>query len=173
MKFVCYAVKVGKTTGVLDSWDKCLESVKGFPGAVYKGFSSVEQADAWLSDTVVESYPKTGLAADGGSKGNPGRMVYKVFDLATKTLVDSSVDAGEGTNNRAEIISIGKASTMALPGTAIYTDSLTAIAWINGTGNPTVPPEWLVKIRDHVSTKKLVLIKWNKNLWGEPPSDCK
>jgi len=40
-----YAVKVGKTTGVFETWEECEESVKGFPGALYKSFK--EKADAY------------------------------------------------------------------------------------------------------------------------------
>ena len=39
-----YAVKKGKSPGIYDSWDKCKAQVDGVPGAVYKGFFSLEEA---------------------------------------------------------------------------------------------------------------------------------
>lgn len=39
-----YGVKKGKITGVFDTWDACKEAVDGYPGAEYKGFSSLEDA---------------------------------------------------------------------------------------------------------------------------------
>lgn len=33
-----YAVKVGTTTGIFETWEECKASVEGFPGAVYKSF---------------------------------------------------------------------------------------------------------------------------------------
>lgn len=39
-----YGVKKGKITGVFKSWDECKASVEGFPGAEYKGFSTIEEA---------------------------------------------------------------------------------------------------------------------------------
>jgi len=173
MKIVAYAVKVGREVGIFSTWPECQNAVKGYTGAVYRGFSSRELAEAWLGGTDVASYPKTGFSADGGCKKNPGRMVWKVYSLAAKKLVESSDNAGHGTNNQAEIIAVGRACAGAGTGETIYTDSKTALAWINGSGNPTVPESWLLKIRDYITTKKLVLVKWDKEKWGECPSDCK
>lgn len=43
-----YAVKVGRQPGIYDSWDACRAEVHGFPGAVYKSFSTRQEAEAWL-----------------------------------------------------------------------------------------------------------------------------
>ena len=43
-----YAVKVGKTTGIFETWEECEESVKGFPGALYKSFKDKAEAYAYL-----------------------------------------------------------------------------------------------------------------------------
>lgn len=42
-----YAVKKGKITGVLKSWEECRASVEGYPGAEYKGFALLEEAEAY------------------------------------------------------------------------------------------------------------------------------
>ena len=42
MKF--YAVKVGRKTGVYDTWDECKKLVNGYPGAIYKSFTNKEDA---------------------------------------------------------------------------------------------------------------------------------
>ena len=39
-----YAVKKGKQAGLFYSWDECKESVRGYPGAEYKGFETEEEA---------------------------------------------------------------------------------------------------------------------------------
>ena len=39
-----YAVKVGRKTGVYDSWDECKKLVNGYPGAVYKSFTNKSEA---------------------------------------------------------------------------------------------------------------------------------
>lgn len=43
-----YAVKKGKVTGVFENWDECRDSVEGYPGAEYKGFPSMKEAQAYL-----------------------------------------------------------------------------------------------------------------------------
>ena len=50
-----YAVKVGKTTGIFDNWSECNESIKGFSGAEYKSFTSLEEAEAYLVDIDIWS----------------------------------------------------------------------------------------------------------------------
>ena len=43
-----YAVRVGKTPGVYLTWDDCKAMVDGFPGAIYKSFTSVADAEAFI-----------------------------------------------------------------------------------------------------------------------------
>ena len=43
-----YAVKKGKKTGIFSTWDECKEQVTGFKGAVYKGFKTLSEAEAFL-----------------------------------------------------------------------------------------------------------------------------
>lgn len=40
-----YAVKVGKKPGIYKTWDKCKEQVNKFPGAIYKSFKTLEEAE--------------------------------------------------------------------------------------------------------------------------------
>ncbi|MBQ9608063.1 MAG: ribonuclease H family protein [Lachnospiraceae bacterium] len=42
-----YAVKVGKTPGIYLTWDECKDNVNGFPGALYKSFNTIEDAEAY------------------------------------------------------------------------------------------------------------------------------
>ena len=42
-----YAVRVGKKTGIFETWDECKEQVEGFVGAEYKSFSALNQAFAF------------------------------------------------------------------------------------------------------------------------------
>lgn len=43
-----YAVRVGKTPGIYLTWDDCKAMVDGFPGAKYKSFSTIVEAEAFL-----------------------------------------------------------------------------------------------------------------------------
>ena len=46
-----YAVKQGRETGIFTSWDVCKAQVQGYSGAVYKSFTTMEEAQAYLADT--------------------------------------------------------------------------------------------------------------------------
>lgn len=43
-----YAVKKGKITGIFRTWAECSSAVKGYSGAQYKGFSTVDEAEQYL-----------------------------------------------------------------------------------------------------------------------------
>ena len=45
-----YAVKKGRKTGVFLTWAECEQQVRGFKGAIYKSFSSRDEAMTFLSD---------------------------------------------------------------------------------------------------------------------------
>ncbi len=44
-----YCIKIGKKTGKFYSWDECKSNVSGFKGAIYKSFTTEEEADIYLS----------------------------------------------------------------------------------------------------------------------------
>lgn len=43
-----YAVKVGLTTGIFETWEECKASVDGYPGALYKSFKDLAEAHAYM-----------------------------------------------------------------------------------------------------------------------------
>lgn len=43
-----YAVKIGKKPGIYRKWDDCKAMVHGYPGAVYKSFQTLAEAEAFL-----------------------------------------------------------------------------------------------------------------------------
>ena len=44
-----YAVRSGRQTGIFSTWDECKRLVTGYPGAAYKGFTTLEDARAFLN----------------------------------------------------------------------------------------------------------------------------
>jgi len=76
-----YAVKKGRNIGIYDTWEDCKREVEGFSGAVYKKFSTYEQAQAFINkdsndddnDMIINE--DTAVAYIDGS-----------FDLKTKTF---------------------------------------------------------------------------------------
>lgn len=49
-----YAVKIGKTPGVYETWAECQDQINGYSGAVYKGFATKEEAIAFVGDSGSE-----------------------------------------------------------------------------------------------------------------------
>lgn len=44
-----YVVKKGRKVGIFKAWDECKASVDSFPGAIYKGFVTLEEAEEYLN----------------------------------------------------------------------------------------------------------------------------
>ena len=44
-----YAVKNGKKIGIFDNWADCSKQVHGFPGAIYKGFPTLAEAEKYFN----------------------------------------------------------------------------------------------------------------------------
>ncbi len=58
-----YAVKAGRKTGVFSSWSECEEQVKGYKGAIYKSFSTEQEANDFISGKKEMNYDLHGLVA--------------------------------------------------------------------------------------------------------------
>ena len=46
-----YAVKKGLKTGIFSTWEECKKQVHGFPGAQYKSFPTMQEAEAYLGNS--------------------------------------------------------------------------------------------------------------------------
>lgn len=53
-----YAVRAGRKTGVFETWDECKAQVTGFSGASYKGFSTRQEAEAFVQGTSIAAHAK-------------------------------------------------------------------------------------------------------------------
>jgi|LSQX01.2.fsa_nt_gb ribonuclease HII/ribonuclease HI len=76
-----YAVKNGRNSGIYYSWDDCKKEVDGFPGANYKSFSSVKEANEYLGLSTKEDLQE--------SKDTHGNSI-------TRAYVDGSYDVSTG-----------------------------------------------------------------------------
>lgn len=91
-----YAVRVGRTEGILDTWEACEASIKGYPGAVYKSFLKLEDAETYLQSgadgIITKKQSKTVQNNDKDLKN-----VTISFPLSPKEVVayvDGSYQAG-------------------------------------------------------------------------------
>lgn len=119
--------------------------------------------------------PTKGISVDGGCSGNPGLAYYRAVDIETGDELFRE-DIGTATNNIAEFLGLCHA-LFKYPKDKIYTDSVTAMAWVRNnkakttfrssgiTPRITKAQDWLSKV------DKSNIQKWNTKVWGEIPAD--
>ena len=84
-----YAVKKGKIPGIYNSWDDCKKMVDGFPGAVYKSFKTLEEAEAFVGaeGSSRKRSEKAEKPDTGKQEQNPAvyAFVDGSYNIATKS----------------------------------------------------------------------------------------
>jgi ribonuclease HI len=74
-----YVVKEGAKVGLFNNWSECLASVKGYKGAVYKGFETKVEALEWLNGSVRASTDHSGSITVNGPLDSIGPIDYEVY----------------------------------------------------------------------------------------------
>ncbi len=122
MKKKCYAVAVGRACGIFEDWLAAEAQVKGFAGALYKGFAERSEAEAWLENPLHEKRRGTPSSAptlpqrarpgaivvhtDGGCICNPGPGGYGVVIDINGEQRELSGGFRRTTNNRMELLAV-------------------------------------------------------------------
>lgn len=198
-----YVVWKGRETGVFDNWDRCKASVDKFEGAQYKSFDSEAQAQAALqtnywqciknnntSPAVTLHKENTAIVlpaicVDAACSGNPGDMEYRGVDLESGKEIFRSKVYKEGTNNIGEFLAIVHGlSLLKQKGLqhSIYSDSKTAIGWINKkkcntkllkTAANAELHEIIIRAERWLANNSYTtkIYKWETEEWGEIPAD--
>lgn len=80
-----YAVKVGKTPGIYKTWAECQANTTGFSGAVFKGFETLAEADAFMTGTASISSNNTATKSEDGVTNLPAIYAFTdgSFNVAT------------------------------------------------------------------------------------------
>jgi len=149
-----YVVWEGNETGIFDNWTDCQLQIKGYPGARYKSFSTLNEAEvafggnasdfikkggrkAPTPSTILKDHPDivwNSIAVDAACSGNPGIMEYRGVDTKTGYEFFRQGPFQRGTNNVGEFLALvhalaylkkeGKNELL------IYSDSRTAMSWV-------------------------------------------
>jgi len=146
-----YVVWDGVIPGIYNSWTECQAQIKGFPGAKYKSFASLEDAKAAYysrySDHIVQKKTKTkvkihskegiiwdSLSVDAACSGSPGIMEYRGVWTSDGVEVFRMGPFDWGTNNVGEFLALvhgiaflKEKEKHSIP---IYSDSRTALSWL-------------------------------------------
>lgn len=200
-----FVVWEGKEPGIYRSWDECKRQIHGFGGAIYKGFATEAEAreaiasPCWdyigkkvkVKTPTKEDLTKFGtpnfesLSVDAACSGNPGIMEYRGVYTKTGEEIFRQGPFKEGTNNIGEFLALVhglallKQKNSPLP---IYTDSITAIAWVKAKKaktklekNETNAVLFDLMARAEVWLKQneysTQIMKWETTVWGEIPAD--
>ena len=118
-----YAIVSGRKPGIYDNWPAAQAQVTGYPGAKFKGFTSREEAEAWMKKPTYpqsgkkttrkarpsgsDTSPKTGevtIYTDGGARYNPGPGGYGVVQIYKGERKERSGGYRLTTNNRMELM---------------------------------------------------------------------
>jgi len=153
LKTKYYVVWQGKRPGIYTSWESCREQIEGYPGARYKGFTTLELAQTAYDDDpgkylnrglnipkkITCTNPLIGepdpdsICVDAACAGNPGILEYRGVDTRSGAELFRKGPFPEGTVNLGEFLGIVhalaylKQRKLDWP---VYSDSRTAIAWI-------------------------------------------
>ena len=143
-----YAVRVGKTPGIYLTWDDCKVMVDGYPGAKYKSFGSIAEAEAFLEGVeqleVTANAPSNDKAyafVDGSYN-----VVTGVYGYGGFLIEGSKKHVLQGSGNEEEMASmrnvageilgsmaaVEKALELGLKELVIYYDYMGIEMWANG-----------------------------------------
>ena len=139
-----YAVRIGKTPGIYLTWDDCKAMVDGYPGAKYKSFGSLSEAEKFLegdetSNTMGQEVPYAFV--DGSYNIVTGVYGYGGFLVAEgeKYILQGSDNEEEMATMRnvageilGSIAAVEKALELGLKELVIYYDYMGIEMWASG-----------------------------------------
>lgn len=143
-----YAVRQGRNVGIYTTWDECNAQVKGYSGAEFKKFESLEEAKAFLGQT--DSKGDEGIAreeivayVDGSFDVDTGDFAYGLVlidDQGNEETFNGAMNHPEYSLNRnvaGEVFASMKAIELAIEKNKkkvyIHFDYMGIKAWAEGT----------------------------------------
>ena len=197
-----YVVWEGHDPGIYHSWAECKSQVDGYEGAKYKSFATRDEAEKAFEAGFYQSirqnnppkaaiptgnnqYIMESIAVDASCLGNPGVMEYRGVYVRSGQEIFRVGPYEDGTNNIGEFLAIVhglallKQKKSTLP---IYTDSISAIAWVRNkkcktqlerTSKNGVIFDLIERAEKWLATNQYTtkIMKWETQIWGEIPAD--
>lgn len=203
-----YVVWDGLKPGVYRTWAECQANTNGVKGAKFKAFSDPLSAHQAFSDGPNRYWGKKGVPSIPAKKRKPGVVVPDkptenvltvdgAFSDSSKVMeyrgvwlngevAFASPEIITGTNNLAEFMALvsGLRLVHSMPrGIVIYSDSLTALAWLR-TGVVKSPILKTDQVTEHVKRQieidldwlrlnpdRAAVVQWHTSQWGDIPAD--
>lgn len=184
-----YAVRVGKTPGIYMTWDDCKAMVDGYPGAKYKSFGSLEEAENFIdgnksTNTSSETEMKTYAFVDGSYN-----VATNVYGYGGFLVVDGEKYILQGSGSEEEMASmrnvageilgsmaaVEKALELGVEELVIYYDYMGIEMWATGgwkrnkTGTIAYH-EFMQKVKEQISIT-FVKVKGHSGIEGNEEAD--
>lgn len=199
-----YAVFVGRKPGIYNNWSECEFQINKYPDAKFKKLTSTNLFDAQaeyknlanskgsinkaMNVAKATAEPqKDFLTVDGASNGENCEYQAVWYPNGEKAFASKKFTGG--TNNIAEFLGLIHGLHYLMQNKKplkIYTDSVTAMAWVrdgkanttaNMTGKITPELQELIKQGEDFLSKNskelenAEILKWETKKWGEIPAD--
>jgi len=199
-----YVVWVGVQPGIYKSWAECQQQIKNFNGAYFMAFPNEAQAKLAYHGNMWDYIGKKGekkpskkaqgglneanldsWSVDAACSGNPGVMEYQCVDTGSGVQIFHGGPYNDATNNIGEFLALVHALALLKQqgkNTPIYSDSLTAMAWVRkkqiNTNLVETPRnkkvfEMMRRAQAWIKSNSWQnpILKWDTENWGEIPAD--
>lgn len=185
-----YAVKKGKVPGIYLNWNDCKAMVDGYPGAVYKSFKTIEEAEKFITGEKTI----TGMKSSG--ENSTYAFVDGSFNKATHTygyggflVTDTEKYVLQGADNDAEMATmhnvageikgaeaaVKKAIELGINELVIYYDYKGIEMWATGDWNRNKAGtiayhEYIMSVKDKIKLT-FVKVKGHSGVEGNEEAD--
>lgn len=193
-----YAVKKGKVPGIYLNWNDCKAMVDGYPGAVYKSFKTIEEAEKFITGEKIIS----GMKASGKNISESSEtcstyaFVDGSFNKATHTygyggflVTDNEKYVLQGADNDAEMATmrnvageikgaeaaVKKAIELGIKELVIYYDYMGIEMWATGAwkrnkAGTIAYHDYIMSVREQIKLT-FVKVKGHSGVEGNEEAD--
>lgn len=183
-----YAVRVGKTPGIYLTWDDCKAMVDGYPGAKYKSFPTIQEAEAFVgsgsAESVSQELQEVYAFVDGSYNIATGVYGYGGFLLADgeKHILQGfgrDAEMASMRNVAGEILgsmaAVEKALALGLKELVIYYDYMGIEMWATGgwkrnKAGTIAYHEFMQKVKNQINIT-FVKVKGHSGIEGNEEAD--
>lgn len=165
-----YAVVDGRCPGIYTSWADCAEEVNGWSRAVFRKFSTYDEAEDYLYSNVIIVYVHGSCLDNGMSNARAGYAVYfedpelQHLDEAARIIGEQSISRAEliaitravrqaPNDNRDLVVCSGSQYAMNTVGTWIW--KWRANGWLNAKGQPVANRDLIQKLEDELCSRSI------------------
>ena len=186
-----YAVRVGKTPGIYLTWDDCKAVTSGYPGAVYKSFTNLEEAESFVAGEALKADATTGQAKE------PYAFVDGSYNKATKVygyggflMANGEKYVLQGSGKEPELVemnnvageiagamaAVSKAMELGLKELYIYYDYMGIEMWATGgwkrnKAGTIAYYEYMQSVKEKIAVR-FVKVKGHSGIEGNEEADC-